>query len=160
MLVELRSGFVGLVVGETVIFLDDKQPLSLSYLTDDMKNSNKFNDSFDIMKVSNIKKWDRLWSTLWTLENITNDLLWQRPEPKEMMQIGEHEFEIDYVKDAFKKLGFMVCGEDEKTEPESPKREIRLVDSAYKFEYIESVLDEMGFSVCKKEMLNNEECEL
>jgi hypothetical protein len=104
MLVEMRNGEIHIVFGEVLISNKKYGWTTIESLDDCLLMIAEHCEDFDIMRVSNIKTDYNLKPHLWTLENITNDLLWQRPEPKEMIEIDGVEYEVEEVKEALEAM--------------------------------------------------------
>ncbi|MCP5063315.1 MAG: hypothetical protein GY936_12745, partial [Ignavibacteriae bacterium] len=97
MLVELRNKKVLMVLNLMLIRADgDYYPLS--YYNDDLTFYKKESEGYlDIINVSNIQNGAASTTKNWTLESITNNLLWQREE-KEMIEIDGVEYELEDIK--------------------------------------------------------------
>lgn len=86
MLVECRNGDISLIINDTIVGTDDFK--STLYLNHDLTHQDF--DGLDIIKVSNVKLGNKLMPRCWTLENINNDLMWDRNKVEEPMYMTMH----------------------------------------------------------------------
>jgi len=98
MLVEYRNGMVGLIINEVVTLGSDSSFMPLKELESDLKDVSS--SSYDLIKVSSVLKGSELGNySNWNIENLNNNILWNREEVKEytMEELTEklgHSFKI------------------------------------------------------------------
>jgi hypothetical protein len=114
MLVEMSNYKIGLVINKSILFSANQCEL-FSDFDDDLVYRSI--DDFFVTKVSKQLNGDDIRQYKRTLETIENNLLWQRPEPKEIVLIDGVEYEKDFVLNAIKDATF-----PDFEEPETPKK--------------------------------------
>jgi hypothetical protein len=125
MLVAMSNHKIGLIINESILFSANQCEL-FSDFDDDLVH--KTMDTFFIVKISKQLNGDDIRQYKRTLETIENNLLWQRPEQKEIVLIDGVEYEKDFVLNAIKDATFP---DFEEPEPPKKKHVIEYEDGCY-----------------------------
>ena len=104
MLVELRLGYVYLVINDTLVSKNSEW-MDLGGYEENLCRCQRYASAkgFDIMRVSKVLTTYDLYPKYWTSQHLTNNLLWERNEGKSAVTIDGVEYSESTLRSLIKK---------------------------------------------------------